>query len=216
MSMSCIARLLARLIRERDELLAATALDERNPLPPLPGPDGDGALCQSRAAALWGEWQPLDGTLSARERLRQEVLAELAARAPSLYAVVAPCIVEALDAHTALADALNDDRPPDLERHSRALDAVRVHLPAIGAALGTQAAPAPARTSSTTRASTPTYSECVKQCILDALADGKPRKGLTIASLTGKTYDYVRKVLPKMIADGLLTHSHTDGYRRSV
>jgi len=131
--MSTVARLLRLLIRERDQLRDAAGLDAENPLPPLDGPDGAGALCRSRAYELWTGWQARDGTPAERERLHREALAELAGT--NLYATLAPLLADALAAHSDLADALGEERAPDLERHGKALAALGTHLPAIAAAL---------------------------------------------------------------------------------
>jgi hypothetical protein len=131
MSQLCAAgRLLARLCRERDELLAAAALDAETPLPPDATADR-GSLCSSRAANLWTVWQPRDGTLAERERLRQEALADLTST--PLYPTLAPILAAAIDAHAALAAALIDGRGTDAEqeRHNRTLDNLRSHLPAV-------------------------------------------------------------------------------------
>jgi hypothetical protein len=127
---SAAARLLARLCRERDELLAAAALDAETPLPPDATADR-GSLCSSRAANLWTVWQPRDGTLAERERLRQEALADLAST--SLYPTLAPVLAAAIGAHAALAAALVDGRGTgaEQERHARALAELQAQLPAV-------------------------------------------------------------------------------------
>ncbi len=156
--MSAAARLLYLLIRERDELLNAAALDEREPLPPMPGPYGAGTkrrqaakrkqgtkgkpsllllndlagagkFCPTRVAELVSSW----GRLGERERLHRAALTELAPT--SLYATLAPILGDAMAAHQALMDALGDEEVPDMERHCKALAALQTHLPAINAAL---------------------------------------------------------------------------------
>jgi hypothetical protein len=203
--LSAAARLLARLLRERDELLAAAALDERDPLPPAPGPADVGALCPSRAADLWTGWQSRDGTLAERERLRQEALTDLAST--PVYPALAPILAAALDAHAALAAALVDGRGTDAEqeRHNRTLDNLRSHLAAVRAALTPRPAPTP----------TPPPAASLKPVetkILEGLADGKARATKAIAKLTGHKPGSLGRYLSELVRRGLLVHM-PDGYR---